>query len=277
MGVLMLALALGGCSTLRLGYNNAPSLALWWLDGYFDFDTEQSEHMRAALQGLHKWHRAQELPLFIELLQNLQTSAAQPVTGEQVCLLYGYFQTRVQLTAERLVPALADLAPTLQPAQLEHITREYDKRNRQWREEWLEGTPAEIVQRRVKKLVDRAESFYGTLESAQLAVLRTQLTQASYDGNLHYREMQRRQQDAVQLLRELRTAGAPEPQVRLRALVARSLHSPDPVYSQYQARFSQQSCAAIAALHNSTTTSQRLRLAQTLQDYQNDLRALAAP
>jgi hypothetical protein len=36
-----LALALGGCSALRLSYNNAPTLLYWWLDGYADFDKSQ--------------------------------------------------------------------------------------------------------------------------------------------------------------------------------------------------------------------------------------------
>lgn len=264
---------------MRLGYNNAPNLALWWLDGYFDFDTDQSARMRAELQGLQKWHRAQELPQFIEVFKNLQASASQPVTGEQVCSLYAYLQTRVQAIGDRLAPALADLAPTLQTTQLAHIAREYDKRNQQWREEWMEGTPAEVVDRRVKLLVDRAESFYGRLEPAQLAAFRSQINNAGYDVNLHYREMLRRQQDALQVLRELRTAGLADPraQGQMRALVARTLHSPDPVYSQYQAKFSAQSCAAVATMHNSTTPSQRLRLAQTLQDYENDVRALLAP
>ena len=33
---------LTGCSALRFGYNQAPELAFWWLDGYADFDEVQS-------------------------------------------------------------------------------------------------------------------------------------------------------------------------------------------------------------------------------------------
>ena len=279
IGALMVVFALSGCSSLRLVYNNAPNLSLWWLDGYFDFDGDQSERMRAELQGLQKWHRAQELPLLAEVFKNLQASATQPVSAEQVCGLYTYLQTRAQAASDRMAPALAALAPTLQAQQLDHIAREFDKRNRQWREEWMDGTPAEVSERRVTRLADRAESFYGRLEPAQLAVLRTQLGLAGYDAALHYREMQRRQQDALQTLRELRT-GAVAParaQTELSALIGRSFKSPDTLFQQYMARFTAQSCAAVAAMHNSTTPTQRQRLAQTLKDYEADVQTLIAP
>lgn len=279
IGALMVVFALGGCSSLRLVYNNAPNLSLWWLDGYFDFDSDQSERMRADLQVLQKWHRTQELPLFTEVFKNLQASAAQPVTAEQVCGLYTYLQTRAQVASERMAPALALLAPTLRADQLDHMAQAFDKRNRQWREEWMDGTPGDVTDRRVNRLVERAESFYGRLDPPQLAVLRTQLGQAGYDAALHYGEIQRRQQDALQTLRELRT-GAIAParaQAELSALIGRYFKSPDPAFRQYTARFTAQSCAAVAAMHNSTTPTQRQRLAQTLKDYETDVLALVAP
>lgn len=104
IGALLVVFALGGCSAVRLGYNNAPNLTLWWLDGYFDFDSDQSARMRTDLQGLQKWHRAQELPLFVEVFKNLQASAAQPVSADQACKLYAYLHTRAQVTSDRLAP-----------------------------------------------------------------------------------------------------------------------------------------------------------------------------
>ena len=264
---------------MRLVYNNAPNLSLWWLDGYFDFDSDQSERMRADLQGLQKWHRTQELPLFAEVFKNLQATAAQPVSDEQVCTLYAYLYARLQVTSDRMVAPLAALAPTLQAAQLDHMAREFDKRNRIWREEWLDGTPADILERRFKQMVDRAESFYGRLGPTQLDVIRSHISLSGFDAPLHYRESRRRHQDALKTLRELPTSSMDNPvaQAQIRALMARTFNSPDPVYRQYTARFTAQSCAAVAAMHNSTTPAQRLRLAQTLKDYEADVRALAAP
>jgi hypothetical protein len=278
ISLLLGVFALSGCSAVRLGYSSAPGLGYWWLDGYADFDNSQSVRVKADLQALQDWHRKEELPLYSEMLKNLQTSAPGNVTPEQVCTLYAYLLTRVQATADRMVPTAAAIIPSLQPAQLEHMSREFDKRNRQWREEWVDGTPAARLERRTKSLVDRAESFYGRLSDAQLKLVIAQLESSSFDPAMQYREMVRRQQDGLQTVRALRNA-APSPteshvHAELRGLLERSLRSPDPVYRQHQEQLTAQGCASIAALHNSTTVAQRVKLAQALQGYEGDARAL---
>mgnify|MGYP006999879497 CR=1 FL=1 len=155
----MAALLLGGCSAVRLGYNSSPTLAYWWLDSYFDFDGEQSLRVRNDLQAVQDWHRKAELPLLVQTLKDLQAMAPKPVTPAQVCQLVSGLQTRVQVTLDRVTPTIAAIAPTLQAAQLEHISREFERRNRKWREEWMDGTLAERTDRRVKQIVERAESF----------------------------------------------------------------------------------------------------------------------
>lgn len=275
---LAVALSLSACSTTRLGYNNAPTLAYWWLDGYFDFDSAQSTRIRADLQQVLDWHRKDELPLYAELLKNVRTSAAQTTTPEQVCNLYNQVLVRLQTAGDRLAPAIAGAALTLQPTQLEHIARAFEKRNREWREEWMDGSVTERTERRFDKLLSRAESFYGKLDAQQQATMRVNLTQSVWDANLSYRETLRRQQDALQTLQDIRTDSVSDTraQAAIRALLERSINSPDPTYRKYMASFTAQSCAAIAKLHNSASPTQRTKLAQTLQDYEEDARALMA-
>jgi hypothetical protein len=279
ISALLCALVLGGCSAVRLGYNNAPSLGYWWLDRYFDFDAAQNVRMRADLQALQDWHRKQELPLLDLQLKKVRTTAAQPVTTEQVCSLYADLQTRAEAVLDRAVPSIAALAPTLQEAQLEHISREFDKRNRTWREEWLDGTPAQRNERRVKQIVKRAESFYGPLTHAQLVLVQEQVRASDFDANLLQQEKLRRHQDALQTLRALGSNAATplqgqQGQVQIRGLLTRSLHPPDAAMRQNWDRWTRQTCAAVAALHNSSSTAQRERVAQTLAGYEADIAAL---
>ncbi|MDR7308166.1 DUF6279 family lipoprotein [Rhodoferax saidenbachensis] len=278
IGLLMTSLVLGGCSAVRLAYNNAPDFTYWWLDGYFDFDGAQSLRLRNDLQSLQDWHRKGELPQLAETLKNLNTAATQPVAPEQVCKLSAYLEERVQTVLDRAAPTAVALAPSLTVAQLDHLARALDKRNREWREEWLDGTPEQRNDRRLKKLVERAEGFYGRVSDEQRALLQSQLDTSAFDASLQYREILRRQQDVLQTLRALRASNPAEihVQAEVRALVARSLQSPDPVFRQYTDRVRTQACSAIAAFHNSTTTSQRSKLQQTLQGYEADVRALMA-
>ena len=278
IGALLIATLLVGCSAVRLGYNSAPTLAYWWLDSYFDFDGEQSLRIRADLQAVQDWHRKEELPLLIQTLKELQAMAPKPVTPAQVCNTVTSLQTRVQVTLERVAPSIGAIAPGLQASQIEQVSREFDKRNKKWREDWLEGTNTERAERRVKQIVDRAESLYGSLEPAQMAIIKNHVQTSSFDGPRNYREMLRRHEDALQVLTTLRTSKPTTAQATaaIRGLLERTLKAPDPAYRQYIDRLTLESCTATAALHNIITSSQRTHLVQALQDYEADARALAA-
>jgi hypothetical protein len=276
ISALLLSLALGGCSAVRFAYNNAPALMYWWLDAFVDFDGPQTLRVRADLQSVHDWHRREELPLLADVLKNLQTSTTQAVSGEQVCKLYDYLQSRTLAVADRLVPTAATIVPTLQDSQLEHMAREYDNRNRAWREEWIEGTATERMRRRISLILDRAESFYGRLSASQQAMIRAQISSSVLDAPLQYQEMLRRQQDGFQMLRQLRANRATDAEIQaeIRALLTRTVNSPDPAYRIYLEQFTRQACTNIAQLHNSSTPEQRVHLAQTLRDYEDDARTV---
>ena len=276
IGLQACALALGGCSAVRLAYDNAPDFAYWWLDGYVDFDSQQSLRLRSDLQALHEWHRKDELPALAEMLRNLQAAAPLNVSPEQVCALATFLEGRVLEAAGRMLPAAGAIAPALKPTQLEHLTKAWDKRNREWREDWLDGSPQERAEYRLKKLVERAESFYGRLNEAQRKGLGAALVASGFDAATQYRETLRRQQDTHQTLRALRTTNLSETQVQteLRALMLRSLQSPEPALRQYQLQARQQGCAVAAALHNTTNVEQRTKLAKELSAYEADVRAL---
>lgn len=271
-----MALTLGGCSAVRLAYNNAPMLSYYWLDSYFDFDGPQSLRIKADLQTVQDWHRKEELPLLIQTLKDLQAMAPKPVTSAQVCQMVAGLQVRIQTPLERVAPAIAAIAPTLQTAQINQITREFDKRDKKWREEWLDGTPGERTERRVKQIVERAESFYGTLEPAQIGIVKAHIETSTFDGPRQYKEMLRRQQDAIQVLNNLRTIRVPPAQATadIRGLLDRTLKAPDPAFRQYIDQITNESCSAMADLHNSSTSAQRVRLLKTLRDYEGDAVAL---
>lgn len=278
ISLLVVVLALGGCSALRMGYNNAASLSYWWLDRYFDFDSAQSVRVRADLQATHDWHRKEELPQVVGLLRKLQKPTAQPVTSEQMCSLYAELKTRAEVILDHMVPTLAAIAPTLQVAQLAHIAAEFEKRNKTWHEEWLDGSPAERAERRAKATLSRAETFYGDLSDAQVALVKAQINASDTDVEALYQERLTRQQDALQTLRELRNSSVTPQQAeaQLHALLVRAMHPPDASVRQSWNRWAGQSCAAVAALHNSISPAQRQHLVDTLKNYEGDVQILIA-
>lgn len=274
IGALLLVF-LGGCSAVKIGYNNAPALVYWWLDSYIDFNDAQSVQVRDSLATLQAWHRQTELPAYADLLRQIQRVASGPVTPQQVCAFSDQIRLRVQRLGEQAAEGMSRVVPTITPEQLRHLALQFDKHNRTWREEWLDGTPAELSARRLKKAEERAQSFYGRLEEAQRAILRQSVSSPTFDARLAWRERLRRQQDMLQVLREHGNSDrAAHVTAEILALLQRNLNSPDAAYQTQFERLVVESCANIAALHNSTSAAQRRHLQDKLQDYEADARAL---
>jgi len=267
--------ALSSCGTLRLAYSNAPGLAFWWLDGYLDFDAEQSPRLRADLQSAQDWHRKEELPLLLEQLGELQSRALQPTTPEAVCQMTSDLQNRYQAALAHMVPTIVAMAPTLREAQLAHLEKELAKRRADWQRDYVDGTAAQRMERRYKKTLERTESFYGRLTSEQIDLLRTQITTSGFDAAIQDRENLRRHHDMLEILGQIRSGVLAPSQVpaAVAALLQRLFSSPNANYRAYLARATQQGCVSFAALHNSTLTRQRVQLAETLQDYAQDLQS----
>jgi hypothetical protein len=278
IGGLLLVL-LTGCSAVKIGYDNAPALTYWWLDGYVDFNSSQSQTVRESLSALHAWHRQNELPAYADTLRNMQQLAPGDVTPAQVCGLWAEVQTYAKHLGEAAASGINAFTPTVQPEQLRHLALQFDKHNEDWREEWMDVTPDKLSKKRLKLAVERAETFYGRLEESQLAILRAAVQQSGFDAHLSYREMLRRQQDILRVLEEHSVddaARGTRVKAEVLALLERLRHSPDPAYRAQQEKMTLESCATQATLHNSTSQAQRAKLLETLRGYEADVRALAS-
>ena len=276
IGVL-LALALAGCSAVRTGYNNAPTLLYWWLNGYMDFTDAQEQPVRDSLADLHRWHRREELPAYAGLLARMQQAAGAAVTPEQVCTYTSQVRTHLQRLVEQSAEGLARLAPTLQEEQLRHLDLQFEKNNQKWREQWLDGTPAELLDRRVERTVERFENFYGRLNDRQKDLLRERLAASGFDPRIAWAERLHRQEDMLRVMQEHRGDERPaHVKAEMLALLRRSLEPQDAEARAQYDRMWLEGCQTMAALHNSATAAQRRNLIEKLQGYETDFRALAA-
>jgi hypothetical protein len=278
IGLLFLVGALGACSAIKLGYNNASELGYWWLDRYLDIDDSQAARVREDLMRLHQWHRQQELPKLAALLEQMEGLAAGELAPAQVCSVVTDIRARLAALADRAEPAVVTLALSLTPEQLRHLEGRYAKNNRKYREEWIALSPLEQKDKRFKEIQKRAEFVYGDLGAAQRDLLRRQAEGSAFDAGRVLAERQRRQQDSLQILRQLagRPIGLAEAGRLMHGLVQRALASPDAAARNYQDTLLQEACRGVAALHNSTTPAQRAHAVRRLHAYRLDVIDLAA-
>ncbi|HET7526217.1 MAG TPA: DUF6279 family lipoprotein [Burkholderiaceae bacterium] len=267
---------LAGCSAVRLGYNQAPHLAYWWLNGYVDFDAEQGERARDALADWFAWHRATQLPDYAGLLAVAQQQILHDVTPAQVCGWADALRNRIETGYDHAVPAIATLVGTLKPQQLQRMERRYREADKEFREEYLQADRAERLKESNKRAASRAEMIYGELSESQRALLEQGIAQSPFDPQRWLLERQLRQREIVDTLRALQAerADTARTESALRLFAAHAAQSPRAPYRDYQQRLFDHNCRLIARLHNSTTPEQRRHGADRLKGWEVDLRAL---
>jgi len=278
IGVLLAAGAMQACSAVKIAYNQATELVFWQLDGYFDFNGTQTPRVREELARIHQWHRQTQLPSYIEALEKWQPVLAGNIDEAQACAIVDEVRNKLQAISDHAVPVAGSLVGSLEPEQLEALKRKFSKLNAEYRNDFLDGKPAALIDKRLKKAVSRAEMFYGSLDDAQVSLLRSRITQSVFDANMSLNEYRRRQRDALQSLSQLINGQSSPQQARpvMQGYFERLANSPDPAYRNYQERLTRDGCKTFAALHNSTTAAQRARAMETLQSYARDFSILVA-
>ncbi len=269
---------LAGCSALRFGYNQAPDLLFWWLDGYADFDDAQSRLVRDRLGQWFAWHRRTQLPDYGALLARMQAEALADTTPDRTCRWWGEVRERLDLAVEQALPHAAEVVTTLKPAQIQHVERRYARINEEFRSDFLDKDPARRLERSVERAVERAEFVYGSLDERQRALVARSVAASPFDAEAWYGERVQRQQEALSMLRRL---GQPPVDrdtalAALRAYAERATRSPREGYRRYQEKLETYNCSFAATLHNATTPAQRQAAAARFKGWEADFRALAA-
>jgi len=270
-----LVLATTGCSLVKLGYGQASGLAYRWLDGYADFDNEQSLKVRAALDDTLAWHRRTQLPDYVQLLARAESEVAGDATPERMCAWASELRARAEPVLQYLAPTIAQVGRTLSPAQIAHIEKRFAESNEEYRDEHLQRDPQRRQKAEIKRQVERAETFYGRLDAAQRDLVAHSVTTSPYDGELAYAERKERQKDMVSLLRRLReSSGGDDALVQVRAYLGGIDRSPRESYRRYSDRVVAHRCALASELQNSASAAQRREAAKTLAGYRADARDL---
>lgn len=276
-------LLLGGCSVVRVGYNQAPTLAWWWLDRYLDFDAAQAPQFKAALERGFDWHRATQLEDYAGLLAAAQVQVLQPATPQQVCRWADALRARLATAMAYGVPLAAELLPTLSADNLGQLQRRYAKANHDFERDFLQPAD-ERLQASVQRTIDRAQMLYGRLDARQRELVAAGVAASPFDPVAWYAERRALQALTLQTLargpaaapaRADQKADQEADLAGLQGLADRLLRAPPGAYRDYQQRLTDYNCAFVARLHNSTTPAQRQAARERLAGWEEDLRALA--
>jgi hypothetical protein len=279
LAVLAAALILlASCTFLRLSYEHADTLILATLDRYLDLTSAQEQDVRERTRELLGWHRATELPDYVKLVESARRKVAGSITPEEVLEFNAAVNQRLLRAGDRAAPALARLALTLTPDQIDRLDRKLSDDTARIARELAAGDPALSVRRRTQRFVDRAEGWFGDLRPDQKAMVREVMHAQPEAAVWIVDERSRRRADLVALLRRI-AAERPDAQVAadwMRAYFARLDQPEDPAERLHLARLQRERAELIAQLLNAADSAQRASVAGRLADYAGDFSVLAA-
>lgn len=274
--VLVLLNLLGSCSTARLGYSNADTLAYWWLDGYVDFSSSQKAKVKQDIAQLLSWHRTTQLPLYVQALTQMQSKLAanpSPIELEASFQQVEQFSQSVLLKA---LPELTDFALAMDASQKAHLARKFEKNNEDFRDKYLDLTPEKQAKARFKKVVKQADDWLGSVSRTQEAIIANYLDKHPPNYTQWLDDSMARQRAVLQLLTQIQNE-KPSREVA-QAMVQRAiLANFEPAEQRTQAEASRVSIQQLMAdIIRTSSQEQKAHAHKKLQGWIDDCKYLIA-
>ncbi|WP_100657407.1 DUF6279 family lipoprotein [Alteromonas flava] len=263
---------ISGCSS-KFAYNNLDWLVYWYVDDYIELTDQQESIFDEKLHDWLKWHRQQELAVYVEHLQLVkQTALGSELTPEQITAQIDIAQQHWERLRDRLVPELANMATTLSDEQVVYLFAALEKENQKREEKRAELTDEERLEQRQDDLVEDVEEMIGRLtdEQEQIVMLYAPSYQSSYEDWIAYR---RTVQQAARSL----FAGRKENPNFVQDLQALML-APEQFRSERQLEVQEHNrrlySTMIAEIHSTLTDKQKRKLAKEISAIIADLEDL---
>ena len=269
VGLLLFFLLLAGCSSTTFVYNRLDFLLPWYLGDYVDLDRQQKKHLDQLLDPFLSWHRSEELPVYLAILDGARARLDQTMSAEDLAQLSAEVEAAWFRLEEEALDWLLDLGEQLSDQQMTEFLAELRAKQAEYEEEYLPRSDEEYREDARDNLRDNLQDYLGRLDSEQSAILL-----------LASEQLQR--SDAAWLSERARWLDTLEPILRrdsgwqqrlLAAIAARD----ENVSQEYNDTFSHNLGVihgAVAEVLNSRTSKQDKRLKREIDGLREDLQTL---
>jgi len=200
---LMIVFSFSGCSSIQIGYNQSDTLLRWWIDDHLDLNDSQAEFVSSALKSQLTWHRQNVMPKLGDDLQKLRRKLAKPLTKADVLESFQDIRKHSYMTVEHFSKDFSRLALMLQPEQLKVMEKKFQSSNEKYRKEFMSGSPQKQNDKRIERVIDRTENFFGSLSKEQEQQIAKIVLNHPVDMDAVFKERLRRQRELLQLLRKV--------------------------------------------------------------------------
>lgn len=163
-------MSLVGCSS-KFVYNNMDWLLLEYLDDYVELSGEQEEIVSQKVALLSEWHRREEIPSYIEHIDELLAIEPSTFTLEQLEQQQYKLQQHSQRLVSRVAPELYSIARELSDNQVEQLMDSIRVRHTKYKKKYQPLSEAEVKQRYRQRIEENLETWIGSLTEQQQSLL----------------------------------------------------------------------------------------------------------
>ncbi len=268
--VLFLVFVTSACS-LRIMYNRLDWIIPIYIDEYVSLTDQQETFFDRAISNFLTWHRAEELPRYIQFLALLREAQRQPMSRKQVLIFFDQAEDLWTELLQQALPSLLELAAEFDDAQLQELNDALNKKIRKLQKKY--GSKNQTARRAVSanKMADVMQDLLGKLTTDQAEMIQLwSTTKNDTTGDwLIFRENWRRR--LIELLEHREDAGYQE-ELRLFLLKPETLYGN--AHRQAVRENRQLLAQLLAELSATLTPIQRVHLQQKIGEFIDDLQAL---
>ncbi len=265
----LLCLLTTACSSTAFIYNRLDFLVPWYVDDYVELNRAQEDQLDALLVTFLAWHRREELPRYIDLLDAAEAALDNALTLSELQLL----MAEVEVAGDRLQRHMMDwvlpLGESLSDEQVAELIDNLHESQADYAEEYLERDEDEYLEDGIDGMEERCEEYLGRLSREQRVMIAEGMAQRYRFDSLWLDER-------AAWIERLSVILAREPgwQARVRDSLEQRWELASPDYQRVYEHNAGVIQALTVAVINSRSERQDRHLRDKLDDLRSDVRKL---
>jgi hypothetical protein len=167
--ILVLVLAIAGCSSARLAYRYADWGTVWWVEDYVSLTSDQENTLEQGVRDLRQWHCSRELPRYELWLSSLVADANTAVLTDAARMEFHQEQLLALLPAitEKATPMIVAFLKTLTDEQVQELATNMASSQQELEQKLLRNSPEATASARAQRTAERLETWLGDFSDDQ--------------------------------------------------------------------------------------------------------------
>ena len=164
-----------GCSKTTFSYNQLDWLLPWYLNRFVNLDQHQERYLDSLLSPFLDWHRAEELPKYLETFKDFEGLIDDEVMYADLERLEDEIEHAWVRLERRSLDWLINLATILSDKQVEDFLQKLKKQQNKYEKKYLPRTDVEFVENARKELRAILKKYLGSITPEQGEFIDSQL------------------------------------------------------------------------------------------------------